>query len=400
MSVEQVHEKWYVHVVVNTKITMNSRRPGGLALEQALASKLRELLGGISWLHDWQVEHIGGNANAQFDLMAKLPLPGGGVTLYVECKGEMRPSAFHTLTERMLPSSGHGQVAAAVLAMPFVSPRLADLCVQHGWSWYDLAGNCHLEAPGTICLERSGRPSLHRLPRPKANLSTPEAGRVIRALLAPQNAGRRWTQREMEAHFGPLKPPIPEPSLGLVNKVVQYLRDQAFVEVLGDGGFRLRDPLKLLFAWRDAYRFDRHERRDYFTLLRGIPLREAMYKLELEAGGFAAYAAFSAADFQAPHVRQPKTWIYVRQEYVTRLEVLTQAKTVDSGENVIVLIPDDDGVFYPAEGDTYVGEGRMSCTNPVQTYVDLFHCGGRGMEAAEAIVEQRLKPKWSQAGLL
>jgi hypothetical protein len=66
------------------------------------------------------------------------------------------------------------------------------------------------------------------------------------------------------------------------------------------GGFRLRDPLKLLFAWRDAYRFDRHERRGYFTLLQGNKLRDALANLDLETGGFTAYAAFSAADFQAP----------------------------------------------------------------------------------------------------
>jgi hypothetical protein len=211
----------------------------------------------------------------------------------------------------------------------------------------------------------------------------------------------------MEEHFGHLEKHIthqtlrvPEPSLGLVNKVVQHLRDEAFVEPLADGGFRLRDPLKLLFAWRDAYRFERHERRDYFTLLRGVSLREALYNLELQAGGFATYAAFSAADFQAPHVRQPKTWLYVRQDYVARFEALAEAKMVDSGENVVLLIPDDDGIFYPDEGDGYVGERRMSCTNPAQTYVDLAHCGGRGEEAAEAVLEQRLKPKWSQAGLL
>jgi hypothetical protein len=204
----------------------------------------------------------------------------------------------------------------------------------------------------------------------------------------------------VEKHFGHLVIPISEPSLGLVNKVVQYLRDEAFIEALADGGFRLRDPLKLLFAWRDAYRFERHERRDYFTLLRGIPLREALCKLELEAGGFATYAAFSAADLQAPHVRQAKTWLYARQDYVARFEALAEAKMVDSGENVVLLIPNDDGVFYPDEGDRYVGERRMSCTNSVQTYVDLAHCGGRGEEAASAILDQRLKPKWSQAGLL
>ena len=106
-----------------------------------------------------------------------------------------------------------------------------------------------------------GNKSVRGRPRPTANLSTREAGRVIRALLVPEHAGMRWTQRHMEGHFGELATPIPEPSLGLVNKVVRYLRDEAFIEGTKDGGFRLRDPVKLLFAWRDAYRFERHERR-------------------------------------------------------------------------------------------------------------------------------------------
>ena len=72
---------------------------------------------------------------------------------------------------------------------------------------------------------------------------------------------------------------------------------------------------------------------------------------------------------------------------------MAEAKLVDSGENLIVLIPEDDGVFYLGEGGT-MGEQRLSCTNPVQTYVDLFHCGGRGEEAAEALLEQNLKRAW------
>lgn len=372
---------------------MNTQRIAGLALEQALASKLRELLGGIRWLRGWRVEQVGSRPNARFDLVAKLPLRGRAVTLYVECKGEMRPSTFHNLIGREIPSSGRALAAVPVLAMPFVSSRLADLCIQHGWSWYDLAGNCHLDVPRAIHIERRGFQPVHRMPRPRANFGTPEAGRVIRALLARENTGRRWTQREMQAHFGP-RGNIPEPSLGLVNKVVQHLRDEAFIEVFEGGGFGLRDPLKLLFAWRDAYRFDRHERRGYFSLLQGKRLREALYNLALYAGGLAAYAAFSAAEFQAPHVRQPKTWIYVRRDFLARFEALAEAKPVETGENVVVLLPDDDGVFYLGEGGT-VGDRQMGCTNPVQTYVDLFHSGGRGEEAAEAVLEQRLKPEWN-----
>lgn len=109
--------------------------------------------------------------------------------------------------------------------------------------------------------------------------------------------------------------------------------------------------------------------------------------------GVAAYAAFSAADFQAPHVRQPKTWLYVRDANLPAFEDAIDAKQVESGENLVVLIPDDDGVFYQADAGNQTNN-RLACTNEVQTYVDLCHCGGRGAEAAEALLEQCLKPKW------
>ena len=368
----------------------------GPALEQALAAKLEELLGSVSWLRNWHIRRLGGASDLGYDIEATLSLPEGKTLLAIECKKELRPSTFHALAQRKISVRGRPRSIVPVLAMPFVSPRVADLCVQHGWSWYDLAGNCHIDVPNAVRLDRRGNEPVHPRTRPTANLSTPEAARVIRALLASENSRRRWTQRSMATHFGPLQPPVPEPSLGLVNKVVKHLRDEAFIELLPDRGFQLRDPQKLLIAWRDVYRFDRHERRNYFTLMQGKQLRDALARLDLDAGGFAAYAAFSAADSQAPHVRQPKTWIYVDGEYVKRLEELVEAKRVESGDNLVVLIPDDPGVFYMADG-SIVGEQRLPSTNPVQTYVDLFHCGGRGEEAAEALLEQNLKLRWSQS---
>jgi hypothetical protein len=373
---------------------MNIKNPSGAVLEKALAAKLEELLRGVAWLRGWQVAHVGGASDVGFDLRVTLPLPGGGkAALCVECKSELRPSVFRMLADRTFSPAGRPKVTVPVLAMPWVSPRVAELCAEHGWSWFDLAGNCRLDVPGLLHLHHTGNKSVHVRPRPTANLSTREAGRVIRALLLPDHAGMRWTQREMQKHCQP------NVSLGLVNKVVRHLRDEAFIEASEDNGFRLRDPLKLLFAWRDAYRFDRHERRGYFTLLRGKKLSDGLAGLELRTGGFAVYAAFSAAEFQAPHVRQPKTWLYVREQDVSKFEELAEAKRVDSGENLVVLIPDDDGVFYLGNGGT-MGDNRMSCTNAVQTYVDLSHCGGRGEEAAEALLNQHLKPEWKRRGLL
>jgi hypothetical protein len=270
---------------------------------------------------------------------------------------------------------------------------MAALCQEHGWSWYDLAGNCRLEIPGVLLIERSGKEPVQAPPRGGANLSTPESARVIRALLAPENASRRWTQREMVAHFADLTPAVPAPSLALVNKVVQHLRDQAFLELLPNRGFRVRDFEGLLQAWRTAYRSDRHLRRPYFTLLQGRALQEKLRSLDPDGEGRLAYAAFSAADIQAPAVRQPRTWLYVNPGVEREFASTIEAKPVDSGENLIVMIPDDNGVSYRVE----TGANRPPCTNAVQTYVDLASAGGRGEEAAEAILQQRLKPAWSAA---
>ena len=362
------------------------------SLERALATRLRSLLAAVDWLPEASLGPV--SRDAGFDLLAMLPLPGGGrAALCVECKQEMRPSTFPLLAQREFKPAGRPKVIVRVLALPWVSPRIAELCAEHGWSWYDLAGNCRLDVPGLLRIERSGNAPVHAVPRPSANLATKEAARVVRALLStPYYAGKHWTQRAMITHCQP------SVSLGLVNKVVRHLQGEGFTESLPDGGFLVTEPMKLLFAWRDAYRFEQHERHDFFTLQQGKQLRESLAGLGANTGGFAAYAAFSAADFQAPHVRQPKTWLYIASNELDRFAQMAQAKPVESGGNLVVLVPSDSGVFFSQE-DTSGDEHRLPCTNAVQTYVDLWHCGERGQEAAEALLEQKIKPAWKAAGL-
>ncbi len=372
----------------------------GVMLEKALAEKLRELLASMPELTGWAVERNLAAYDRVFDIEARVPLPGGvTVEFWVECKADPRPSLFpYVNVSNHFGPQGKRTVRVPVFAAPYISPNMGNVCREHNWSWFDLAGNCHFSVPGVpFRLERSGQEPVHAVPRPTANLGTAESARVVRALLAPANAGRRWTQREMSVHFGEQMPPLSQPSLALVNKVVQYLRNESYIEAHPDGGFRLRKPVELLTAWRDAYRFDRHHLRPYFTLLQGDRLQEALRSLKSSTDGQVALAAFSAAEFQSPHVRQPREWLFVGEEFEERFQSALEAKLVDSsGYNLSVLIPDDDGVFYLSEERT----DRLPCTNPVQTYVDLFHCKGRGEEAAEALLEQNLKPAWKGKGLL
>lgn len=374
---------------------MNKEPLAGAALEQALTKKLGEILSSVGWLSQRPAKLRRGKP----DMVVEIELPGKKrAELHVQFKADVRPGFFQSWASHQrlnVPALG----AVSVLAAPFVSQRLADVCRQVGWSWYDLAGNCWLDVPGFLRIERNGRPPAHRPPRNKANLGTSAAARVMRALLTPAHAGRAWTQRALQTQTCWTLPNEEPVSLGLVNKVLHYLREQGFVDESEKSGVRVRDPIGAINAWRDAYRFDRHQRRSFFTLLKGAQLEEALYRTGLDAGGLAAYAAFSAAERQAPQVRQPKTWLYVGAQFVDSLARYAEAKEVDSGENLVVLVPDDIGVFSSFDADTHLGDRKLGCTDPVQTYVDLWHNRGRGEEAAQAVLEQRIRPTWHAVGL-
>jgi hypothetical protein len=283
-----------------------------------------------------------------------------------------------------------------VLAAPVIGPRMADVCRDHGWGWFDLAGNVRISVPSILYLERQGNESKEARPPVRANLSTHASARIIRILLDPENAHRKWSQLDLNLHVGDLKNPqgLTPPSLGLVNKVVRELIDGAFLTET-ERGVKVADAAGLLKAWTDVYRFD-HQQFSYFTLLKGPALRSALAQLQSVSGGHAAYASFSAAERLAPNVRQPKTWLYVADRHLNDFARLAEAKVVDSGANLTVLLPRDDGVFYGQRG----GNGDLAWTGPVQTYLDLRHSGGRGEEAAEAILEMQLKPAWLQGGIL
>lgn len=379
-----VHDIYYVHVTVNKRQIVNIN---AASFERALLARLREILADLAWPAEFLFEPEG------FDAAARLRTTGGKyATLFVECKKDLRPAAFPTWAKARAKLAAERR-GTPLLGQPVVSARMAELCRESGWSWLDLSGNCRIDVPGLLHIERSGAPPIRRPHSGGANLGTAAAARVLRVLLSPGCAGRLWTQRDLQSHTCWGIEGVAPVSLGLVNKVIRHLLDEGFVERMANRGIRVRDPAGLLAAWGAAYRFDRHERRGYFTLLKGS-LAQELYKVALGAAEAMVYAAFSAAERQAAHVRQPKTWVYVSPPYLDALVDAAEAKEVDSGENLVVLLPEDPGVFLSFEADSADAGQTIPCTDPVQTYVDLLYCGGRGEEGAQALLEQRILPAW------
>ncbi len=341
----------------------------------------------------WQISHNPAQFDRAYDLLAEGHSDAGAnIELWVEFKADPRPSLFpYVNIETDFESQKVKRARARVFAAPFIGPRMAEVCWDHGWGWFDLGGNCRIGVPGIgLYIERSGLPPVHNRPPLRANLGTPEAARVVRAVFSFAEKGTSWTQRELQSSCRP------DVSLGLVNKVVNYLKDERLVEPTDSGALRLRDPLGLLSAWREAYRFDKVRQVRLFTLAKREAIDAALRRIASKGEVKAAYAAFSAAEILAPAVRQPRQWLMVSPECAEEIVQHLDAKPADSGDNLVLLVPPDDGPFFDAQGRADL----PICTSALQTYVDVAHLAGRGEEAAEAILEQVLKPAWKAKGLL
>jgi hypothetical protein len=241
-----------------------------------------------------------------------------------------------------------------------------------------------------LYIDRKGNEPVHRTARPDANLGTPEAAQVIRALLKPEHNVLNWSsQRELQ---GQTKPGV---SLGLVNKMVSFLRSEGHLVDKPNEGFSVPDKANLLAAWRDAYRFDRIPKVEWFTLLKSSEIEAALRNINSGNITRIAWAAFSASERQAPMVRQHKYWLMASDDHIDWAVDELKAKPVGTGANLVLMTAPDLGYLDGAQEEDQAGP----CTHPLQTYVDTWHAGMRGQEAANAVLERRLKPTWQKAVL-
>jgi hypothetical protein len=389
---------------VNTDLFMDISRLSPKALEKAFETKFRQIIAeAFPQSKIAVVAESGADCGVDFVLHSESPL-GPTFEFLVECKANPRPSLVQeapcAVRNSDVPAvaitrdfdSHHKlkRVRSWVFAAPFVSPRLGEVCWDRGWGWFDLAGNCRINIPGLLYIDRKGNEPIHRTLRPDANLGTSEAARIIRALLKPEHNMVNWSsQRDLQRQT---KPGV---SLGLVNKVVSHLRSEGYLIDEPDEGFRVVDKAKLLVAWRDAYRFDRLPKVEWFTLLKGPEIESALQRMNGGNETRIAWAAFSAAERQAPIVRQHKYWLMASDDHIDWAVDELQAKPVGTGANLVLLTAPDSGYL-----DGALDEDRAGlCTHPLQTFVDTWHAGSRGHEAADAVFERRLKPLWQNAVL-
>jgi hypothetical protein len=311
------------------------------------------------------------------DLVVVMKVLGRTRSLVVEAKSSGQPLRTREAVDqlkRMIAGSGFGDAYPVVVA-PHVSEASAGICRENDVGYLDLAGNCRFSFDN-VYVERVSPENKYKEQRGQASLFTPKSSRIIRLMLG---GSRAWQVQQLAADA--------EVSIGLVSKVKQALLEREWLVSTKDG-IRLSDPERVLKAWAQTYSYKENDVGEYYTMASSGDSESAIARWCEENGARYALTGFSGARLSSPRVRYNRSTICVESK-MEDLASGTELKPVETGGNVLLLKPYDEGVF---QGSRILHGTRV--VSPAQLYLDLQSMPGRGEEAAEEVLARELRPLW------
>jgi hypothetical protein len=265
-----------------------------------------------------------------------------------------------------------GRGVIPLVAVPFMGKAGAAACAEAGVGWLDLAGNARIVA-GDLFINVQGRPNTVRQPGRKPDLFSPRSSRVVRWFL--MHPDRPFTQREIAKGAS-----MDE---GYVSRIVKRMEAEMYLLRNGNGTVRVGEPGLLLEAWRERYRFFRHDvRQGHVAARSGVELARALAGAFEEEGVAYAATGLAAAWFLTDFAAFRIATFYLEKEPPARVLEKVGFREEQSGANVWLAFPDDNGVF-----DGSMKKSRVRCVHPVQVYLDLKDHPERSQEAAERLRE-------------
>ncbi len=309
------------------------------------------------------------------DFILQVRIPDRSMTILAECKNSGQPRLARQAAYQIRDWLSNGLGDYGIFVAPYISNQAAAICREADIGYFDLAGNCLLSFE-TLYIHRDGRPNPRIQRRELRSLYAPKAERILRVLLTqPQQSWKTKTLAETA-----------QVSFGQVSNVRRMLVDREWIAQT-ESGIRLNNPGAALDEWGRNYRFRRNKTFDYYAL---AEVSDCEYQLAETCQGEGiryALTAFSGAARIAPTVKYQRAIAYISGN-PDSLEAKLGWKRVESGANVSLLNPYDEGVFF---GSSEVD--GVWIASPVQIYLDLQEIHGRGQEAAQAL-RQIIEQSW------
>jgi hypothetical protein len=298
--------------------------------------------------------------------------------VYLEIKTLGTPKSTREAVNLLVRRIQNDPASYGIFVAPYIAPRSAAICKESGIGYVDLSGNCSI-AFQQIFINREKSGNQYPFKTGLSSIYSPKSERILRVLLVYPY--RTWKAIDLAKEA--------QVSLGMITQVSKKLIEEEWLKKTSQG-ISLTQPEKLLVDWSNNYTIKRNVQNNYYSMK---PLQD----LEIEIADTCrklnipyALTGFSASNRLAPMVRGQRAMLYVSRDIDSVAEIV-DLKPVESGANIILIQPYDDGVFWNAKSI-----GDLEISEPVQVYLDLKRYPGRGEEAADFLFREVINPRWQQ----
>jgi hypothetical protein len=314
--------------------------------------------------------------NKDVDFVLSTLISGKSAKLIIEVKSQGEPRLVRMAIAQLKEYLKSFKDSYGILVAPYLSDASRQICKEADIGCIDLAGNAFLSFKN-VFIDRSGRPNPFAVTRLSKSVFSPKSSRILRVLLS--DPSRNWYVEDLSKEAGI--------SIGLTSRVKQALLSEEWIKK-ENKSFYLAKPQEVLNKWVNNYSYEKNPGSSFYSGLSEDQL-ETSIKKECEKRKYRyGLALFSGARKVAPFVRFIRFFSYIDGN-IENIAKALQLKKVETGANVTLLQPYDEGVFYGLQDINGV-----NVVSDIQLYLDLKSFKGRGEEAAQAIFEQRIKAKW------
>ncbi len=303
------------------------------------------------------------------DITAKVEIGSTGKTLLIEVKRIGEPRIARDAIFQLRSMLKFKPEFYPVLAAPYLTESVRKLCKDSGVGYIDLVGNIYLRFD-SVLIERTTLEARRQERRAMRSLASPKTSRVVRTLLQDVRQPFRITRLAVASGV----------SAAEAYKVANLVELKGFAQRDQEKRVVLTKPGELLQAWASALDFSKNKILTAYALERAP---EAIMKAIAAASASSqkeyAFTMFAGASLVAPFSRFYDVTCYIQSDLEWWMKKL-DLKPVESGSNIQLVIPRDDGVFRNVQKR----QGFRVVSN-VQLYADLYSNPARGREQAEAI---------------